>query len=39
MIEALKELSSIINVFKLDLKISSEHLAKLIRFPIFEKLD
>lgn len=35
MIEASKELSSAINASRLDLKTSSEHLAKLTRFPVF----
>lgn len=34
MIEASKELNDVINASRLDLKTSSEHLAKLTRFPI-----
>lgn len=39
MIEASKELASAINASRLDLKTSSEHLAKLTRFPIFRRSD
>lgn len=39
MIEASKELTSAINASRLDLKTSSEHLAKLTRFPIFRRSD
>ena len=39
MLEASKELASAINAARLDLKTSSEHLAKLTRFPIFRRPD
>ena len=37
MFEASKKLSSAINASRLDLKLSSEHLVKLTRFPIFRR--
>ena len=39
MYEASKELASAINATRLDLKTSSEHLAKLTCFPIFRRLN
>lgn len=39
MIEASKELTNAINASRLDMKTSSEHLAKLTRFPIFRRSD
>lgn len=39
MLEASKELTNGINASRLDLKTSSEHLAKLTRFPIFRRPD
>lgn len=39
MFEASKKLSSAINASRLDLKLSSEHLVKLTRFPIFRRKD
>lgn len=39
MLDASKELTNAINASRLDLKTSSEHLAKLTRFPIFRRPD